>query len=104
MTKNPQDQKKPDAIRFETVTPIQIREKDGALSFNIPGETIQYEKSDAIKMAMLAHKFNQIAKQMHNVQAVVFANNQLLQRILNEREGDHGNQKINNAIETADGR
>lgn len=90
MTQN--EAQKPQPIKFETVTPIQIREKDGALSFAKQGETIQYEKNETVKTAMLAHKFNELALQFHRVQTVVFANNKMLSEILNKRGVDNGNE------------
>lgn len=86
MTQNEAEQpRKPQPIKFETVTPILIREKDGALSFAKPGETIVYEKNETVKTAMLAHKFNELALQFHRVQTVTFANNKMLSEILSKR-------------------
>lgn len=90
MTQNEAQQpQKPQPIRFETVTPILIREKDGALSFAKPGETIEYEKNETVKTAMLAHKFNELAMQFHRVQTVTFTNNKMLSEILSKRGVSH---------------
>lgn len=75
-------------IKLETVYPIHIREKDGALSFAAPGETIAFETDDTTKTAMLAHKMNEIIIQLHRMQRVVFANNKILaEQLRNKSSG-----------------
>lgn len=61
-------------IKFETIYPIHIRKKDGALAFAPPGDTVVFEENDSVKIALLAHKLNDIIIQMHRVQKAVFAN------------------------------
>lgn len=80
MSKDKSDATAPqtEPIKFETVYPIHIREKDGALCFAAPGETIEFETDEQVKTAMLAHKMNEIIIQMHRMQRVVFANNKIL--------------------------
>lgn len=86
--------KKPDAprgtepIKFETIYPIHIREKDGALSFAAPGETIAFETNPQVQIAMLAHKMNELIIQMHRIQRVSFANNKILAEQLRQSNGD----------------
>lgn len=65
-------------IKLETVFPIQIREKDGALSLARPGETIKYETDPQTQMAMLATKINEVVVQLHRVQKVTFHNNKMI--------------------------
>lgn len=65
-------------IKMETVFPIQIREKDGALSLARPGETIKYESDVDTKIAMVATKLNEIAVQLHRVQKITFHNNKMI--------------------------
>jgi hypothetical protein len=65
-------------IKFETVYPIAIREKDGALSFNLPGEPFAFEESETVKSAMLAHKLNEVIVELHKLQRVAFVNNALI--------------------------
>ena len=92
----PQNSKKPKAtepIKLETVYPIHIREKDGALAFAPPGEPIQFEGDDQIKTAMLAHKMNEMIIQMHRMQRIVFANNQILAELLESKNGKQENPK-----------
>ena len=89
----PEQPKTPQPIKFETVTPILIREKDGALSFAKPGETIAYEKNETVKTAMLAHKFNELAMQFHRVQTVAFTNNKILSEILSKRGVENANEE-----------
>ena len=61
-------------IKFETIYPIHIRKKDGALAFDPPGDTVVFEDNDNVKIALLAHKMNDIIIQMHRLQKAVFAN------------------------------
>lgn len=61
-------------IKFETIYPIHIRKKDGALAFDPPGDTVVFEDNDSVKIALLAHKMNDIIIQMHRMQKAVFAN------------------------------
>lgn len=72
-------------IKFETVYPIHIRKKDGALSFAHPDETIAFEDNPEINVALLAHKMNELIIQMHRVQRVTFANNKILAEILRKK-------------------
>ena len=65
-------------IKFETVYPIAIREKDGALSFNPPGEPFAFETDETMKSAMLAHKLNEVIIELHKMQRVAFVNNALI--------------------------
>ena len=69
---------KKSAIRMETVFPIMIREKDGALSLAHPGETVKYESDVDTKIAMLATKLNEITVQLHRVQKITFHNNKMV--------------------------
>lgn len=71
-------------IKFETVYPIHIRTKDGALAFAPPGETIKFETNDNINIALLAHKMNEIIIQLHRLQRVGFANNKIISNILTQ--------------------
>jgi len=77
-----QNSKATKPIKLETVYLIHIREKDGALSFALPGETVQFEDNEQIKTAMLAHKINELVTEMHKLQRVVFASNQMLADLL----------------------
>lgn len=61
-------------IKFETIYPIHIRKKDGALAFDPPGDTVVFEDNDNVKIALLAHKLNDIIIQLHRMQKAVFAN------------------------------
>lgn len=80
-------------IKLETVYPIHIREKDGALSFAAPGETIAFEDNETVKTAMLAHKMNEIIIQLHRMQRVVFANNKILAEQLRQSNGKDSTTK-----------
>lgn len=66
-------------IKFETIYPIHIRTKDSALAFAPPGDPIVFEEDTATKIALLAHKMNEIIIQMHRVQKAVFTNVKLTQ-------------------------
>ena len=68
-------------IRMETVFPIQIREKDGALSLANPGATVKYESDTDTKIAMLATKLNEIVVQLHRVQKITFHNNSMVNHL-----------------------
>ena len=68
-------------IRMETVFPIQIREKDGALSLARPGETVKYETDENTKLAMMATKINEIVVQLHRVQKITFHNNSMVNHL-----------------------
>lgn len=72
-------------IKFETVYPIHIRTKDGALAFDPPGEPVKFEEHPDIKITLLAHKMNELIIQMHRMQRVVFANNKILAEILRKK-------------------
>jgi len=89
-------QKSTEPIKFETVYPIHIRTKDGALSFAAPGETIAFETDEQVKTAMLAHKMNEIIIQLHRLQRVGFANNKILANMLAKTS------EVSNGIEKAD--
>lgn len=86
--KKPQASNATEPIKFETIYPIHIREKDGALAFAAPGETIVFEEHETIKIAMLAHKMNDIIIQMHRLQRVSFANNKILSELLKAKNDD----------------
>lgn len=89
--KKPQASNATEPIKLETVYPIHIREKDGGLSFAAPGETIAFETNETVKIAMLAHKMNEIIIQMHRMQRVVFANNKILAEQLRQSNGNQEN-------------
>ncbi len=74
-------------IKLETVYPIQIKDKTGGFSLATPGETIEYEELDTVKIIMLAHKFNEMVVQMHRMQKVIFANNKMLAELLEQKNG-----------------
>lgn len=74
-------------IHFETVYPIHIRSKDGALAFAPPGETVAFEENPEVKIAMLAHKLNEIIIQTHRLQRAVFTNNKMLAEFLEGKNG-----------------
>lgn len=88
MAKKSADQPKAtEPIKLETVYPIHIREKDGGLCFSPPGEPIGFETDETVKIAMLAHKMNEIIIQLHRMQRVVFANNKILAEQLRQSNG-----------------
>lgn len=92
-----QDTKQQNAhIRMETVFPIQIREKDGALSLAHPGETVKYETDMQTQIVMLASKINEIAVQLHRVQKITFHNNKMIDHL------DEGNlRELSEIVHTA---
>jgi len=65
-------------IKFETIYPIAIREKDGALSFTPPGEEFAFEDDQRVQNVMLAHKLNEVIIELHKLQRVAFVNNALI--------------------------
>lgn len=101
-------QKKPDAtapkqtepIKFETVYPIHIRTKDGALAFDPPGEPVKFEEHPDIKITLLAHKMNEIIIQLHRLQRVGFANNKIIANMLKQSsEVAHGIEQATDKAE-----
>ena len=72
---------KKSAIRMETVFPIQIREKDGALSLAHPGETLKYETDFQTQLVIVASKINEIVVQLHRVQKITFHNNKMVEHL-----------------------
>lgn len=87
-------------IKFETVYPIHIRTKDGALAFAPPGEPIKFETNDNINIALLAHKMNEIIIQMHRMQRVVFANNKIISNNLVQKKEDEDVTQNDTSAET----
>lgn len=74
-------------IKFETVYPIHIRNKDGALCFAPPGEPIGFEDNPQVNIALLAHKLNEVIIQLHRLQRVGFVNNKIIANMLEVKNG-----------------
>lgn len=82
-------------IRMETIGLIHINEVDGSLSFADVGDKngkIKWSHDTVLNTVGLAHKFNQLAFELHKLQRITFTNNKMLAELLEQK---HEQSKTN---------